>query len=55
MPVKKAMRPPGMQKAFTCDELRRLTCHCQLAASGFQRVAYGMMRLAMARRRTTCG
>ena len=54
MPVKKAILPPGMQKALICLLPIRLTSHFQLAARSFHWAAKGMMRAAMARRRCSC-
>lgn len=55
MPVKKAILPPGMQKALICLLPIRLTSHFQSRARAFHGVAKGMRRLAMARRRCSCG
>ena len=55
MPVKKAILPPGMQKALICLLPIRLTSHFHFAARGFHWAANGMMRWAMARRRCSCG
>ena len=56
MPVKKAILPPGMQKALICLLPIRLTSHFHLRGALVPlRARTGMIRAAMARRRCSCG
>src|SRR5262245_46692106 len=55
MPVKNAIFPPGMQNALIWFDPMRLISHCHLVACGLKRAAFAMIRLPIARRRTSCG
>ena len=55
MPVKKAILPPGMQKALTVFDLIVTTSHYHSFARGFHFSTNGSISRAIRRKRTFCG